>query len=73
MAKPIVDASSDGECTDTLALAVMRLWGAAMQIEQSFSQADIWSVPHLLCAIETARRLPAGVGWAEPEPNDTEA
>ena len=68
-----VDACSNGEGAEALRFAVMRLWAAAMQIEQSFCQTEIRSIPGLAPAIEAVRCLPASIGWADIEADDLEA
>ncbi len=72
MAGTDVDAGSDNESAETLAIAVMRLWAAAMQIEQNFCPAAIRSVAGLQHAIQAARHLPPSIGWTDSAPDDTE-
>ena len=72
MAGTDVDAGSDNESTETLTIAVMRLWAAAMQIEQNFCPAAIHSVAGLQRAIEAARHLPPSIGWTDSALDDTE-
>jgi hypothetical protein len=72
MAGADVDACSDNESTETLEIAVMRLWAAAMQIEQCLCPAAIHSVAGLQRAIEAARHLPQSIGWTDSAPDERE-
>lgn len=46
-----------------LQLAVLRLWAAALQMEQSFSRQEIEAVPGLFQAIQVVHSLPSAIGW----------
>lgn len=50
-----------------LQTAILRFWAQGMDITQTFSQAEINSVPGLAAAIETVRVLPSLAGWDEED------
>jgi hypothetical protein len=51
----------------SMAWAVLRLWAAAMAIQQGFSQVEIESVPGLVAVIEAAGALPEAIGWGDKD------
>ncbi len=72
MAGTDVDARLNSDFTETLAIAVMRLWAAAIQIEQSFGQVALQSPAGLQRTINAARHLPSCIGWTASAPYDTD-
>lgn len=63
MAREEFKAQDNNPVSPELQLAVLRLWAAALQMEQGFSRHEIESVPGLAQAIQAVQSLPSAIGW----------
>jgi hypothetical protein len=65
MAREELNPQDKNPVSPELQLAVLRLWAAAVQMEQGFSRHEIEAIPGLSQAIEAAQSLPTAIGWGD--------